>query len=158
MRIRATLGLCVSCLLAACAHQGDGGGVAGMAWSLHHSEGEGAKLAYGQPASDNVVLMMSCQPRSGRVLVSLAAPEGTAPKAIELKSRRQTSRFDGAAAPGMGEGAIIEAETSATDPTLRSFARTGDLAIIEQGHAAKLPAGRAERAAVADFFGQCSAA
>lgn len=157
MRIRATLGICVSCLLAACAHQGDGGGVAGMAWSLHHSEGEGAKLAYGQPASDNVVLMMSCQPRSGRVLVSLAA-HGGAPSAIELKSRRQTSRFEGAAAPGLGEGAIIEAETSAADPTLQSFARTGDLAVVEQGRAARLPAGRAERAAVADFFGQCSAA
>lgn len=158
MRVRALLGLSVSCLLAACAHQGDGGGVRGMAWSLHHSEGEGAKLAYGQPASDNVVLMMSCAPRSGRVLVSVTAPAGTAPSTIELKSRRQISRLQGAVAPGLGEGAIVEAEASAQDPTLESFARTGDLAIVEQGRAAKLPAGRSERAAVTDFFTQCSAA
>lgn len=129
-----------------------------MAWSLHHTEGEGAKLAYGEPASDNVVLMMSCQPGSGRVFVSLTAPASSASNAIELRSRRQTSRFEGAAAPGLGEGAIIEAEASAADPTLLSFARTGDLAVVEQGRAARLPAGRAERAAVTDFFAQCRAA
>ena len=155
MRLRALLGLSASCLLAACAHQGDGGGIKGMAWSLHHTEAEGAKLAYGQPASDNVVLMLSCRPQSGRVLVSLTAPAGAAPNSIELKSRRQSTRLPGAAAPGLGEGAIVEAEATVADPALKSFARTGDIAIVEEGRAAKLPAGRAEKAAVADFFAQC---
>ena len=155
MRTRAMLGIGASCLLAACAHQGDGGGIAGMAWSLHHTETEGAKLAYGQPASDNVVLMLSCRPQSGRVLVALAAPAGTTPNAIELKSRRQSTRLPGAAAPGLGEGAIVEAEATVADPALRSFARTGDIAIVERGQPAKLPAGRAEKVAVADFFAQC---
>lgn len=155
MRQRALIGIGASCLLAACAHQGDGSGVGGMAWSLHHTETEGAKLAYGQPASDNVVLMLSCRPQSGRVLVSLAAPAGAPPNLIELKSRRQVTRLEGAAGPGLGEGAIIEAEAPVGDPALTSFARTGDIAIVEQGRAAKLPAGRAERAAVTDFFTQC---
>ena len=158
MRVRAFMGIGISCLLAACAHQGDGGARGGMAWSLHHAEGEGAKLAYGQPASDNVLLMMTCQPRSGQVLVSLTAPAGDAPAMIELSSKGRSSRLAGDLAPGMGDGAIIEAKASAIDPALASFARTGDLAVVEGDHSAKLPAGRAERAAVSDFFDQCRAA
>lgn len=158
MRVRALMGIGFSCLLAACAHQGDGGAHGGMAWSLHHAEGEGAKLAYGQPASDNVLLMMTCQPRSGSVLVSLTTPAGAAPQAIELASKGQASRLVGALAPGMGDGAIIEAKTSAADPTLRNFARTGDLSVVEAGRTTKVPAGRAERAAVSDFFQQCQSA
>jgi pilus assembly protein CpaE len=48
-----------------------------MAWSLTDAEGEGAKLAFGQPQTDNVLLMLTCQPRSGVVRVSMAAPEGS---------------------------------------------------------------------------------
>lgn len=156
MRRRAILGISLSCLLAACAHQSDEG-ASGMAWTLHHAEGEGAKLAYGQPASDNVLLMMTCAPRSGRVLVSLAAPAGKAPQAIELSSKRQTTRLAGTAGPGLGEGVIVEAAASARDPALQSFARTGDLALVEEGQAARLPVRRAERAVVSGFFDQCSA-
>ena len=158
MRRRAILGLGISCLLAACT-TGGGYGAVDLGWSLHHAEGEGAKLAYGQPDSDNVLLMMTCQPRSGQVLVSLTAPATTVPEAIELVSNGRSSRLAGASAPAMSEGAsLVEAMAPDTDPALQNFARTGDLAVVENGRPAQMPVRRAERAAVTGFFAQCRAA
>lgn len=158
MKRRAIVGLGVSCLLAACAHQGEAP-VAGMSWSLHHAEGEGAKLAFGQPASDNVLLMMTCAPRSGAVRVSLATAADQVPGAIALESDGKVSRLAGQALPGMGEGsALLEAETRASDPALANFARTGDLSVIQNGRNAVLPVRGGERAAVKAFFAECQAA
>ena len=158
MRRRAILGLGISCLLAACT-TGGGYGAMDLGWSLHHAEGEGAKLAYGQAASDNVLLMMTCQPRSGQVLVSMTAPAGATPTSIELTSSGRSSRLNGAATPAMAEGAsLIEAMAPANDPALLNFARTGDIAVVENGRPAQMPVRRAERAAVSDFFAQCRAA
>ena len=58
-----------------------------------------------------------------------------------------------------GEGAwLVEAMAPATDPALRSFARTGDIAAMENGRVAHMPVRQAERATVADFFAECRAA
>ncbi len=158
MKRRAIVGLGISCLLAACAHQGEAPGTA-MAWSLHHAEGEGAKLAYGQPSSDNVVLMMTCAPRSGSVLVSVTYTQDAVPGQVALESKGKVSSLKGQALPGMSEGsAIIEAETRATDPTLTSFARTGDIAVIQNGRNANLPVRSAEHETVKAFFSECRAA
>lgn len=158
MKRRAIVGLGLSCLLAACAHQGEAPS-AGMAWSLHHAEGEGAKLAYGQPSSDNVVIMMTCAPRSGAVRVSLATSVDEIPGAIALESQGKTSRLNGQALPGMGEGsALLEADARASDPTLASFARTGDLSVIQNGRNATLPVRSQEKATVKAFFNECRAA
>ena len=157
MRRRAIIGLGLSCLLTACTHGGYG--AVDLGWSLHHAEGEGAKLAYGQPDSDNVVLMMTCQPRSGQVLVSLTAPDTVGVESIEIASKGHSSRLPGAAAPAMTEGAsLVEAMAPATDAALQSFARTGDIAVMKNGRAARMPVRQAERATVADFFAECRAA
>jgi hypothetical protein len=130
-----------------------------MAWSLHHAEGEGAKLAFGQPSSDNVLLMMTCAPRSGAVRVSLATSADEIPGAIALESGGRTSRLSGQALPGVGEGsALLEAEARATDPTLTSFARTGDLSVVQNGRNAVLPVRSGERETVKAFFAECRAA
>jgi hypothetical protein len=158
MRRRTILSLGISCLLAACAHQGDPP-AAGMAWSLNHAEGEGAKLAFGQPASDNVLLMMTCEPRSGAVRVSLTSSADQVPGDIALQSDGRVSRLEGQALPGMGEGsALIEAETRVSDPALASFARTGDLSVIQNGRNAALPVRSGERETVKAFFAECRAA
>lgn len=160
MRRRNIVGLGISCLLAAaCAGNQTGVQAPGMAWSLHDSEGEGAKLAFGEPHSDNLLLMMTCQPRTGEVLVTMAAPADAPPEAIELKSRGEVSRLDGQVVPAMGEGAaLIEAQTTASDPTLRAFARTGDLTLAGDGPDARLPVRAAERATVRRFLSTCAAA
>lgn len=157
MKRRAIIGLGISCLLASCAHQGQSS-FPGMAWSLNHAEGEGAKLAYGQPQSDNVLIMMTCQPRSGRVLVSMNAPLDAPTDAIHLASKRNNSRLAAVATPGMGDGAVyVEAEAPVTDRALASFAKTGDLSVITKGRKAVMPVSGAERGAVDGFFASCRA-
>ena len=157
MKRRAIIGLGISCLLASCAHQG-GSGLPGMAWSLNHAEGEGAKLAYGQPQSDNVLIMMTCQPKSGQVLVSMTAPMDAPSDAIQLASRSWSSRLAADATPGMGEGAAyVEARAPVTDPALTSFAATGDLAVVANGRRAAMPVRAPERTVVSDFFASCRA-
>ncbi len=157
MKRRAIIGLGISCLLASCAHQGQSS-MPGMAWSLNHAEGEGAKLAYGQPQSDNVLIMMTCQPRSGQVLVSMTAPMDAPSDAIDLASKRHNSRLAAETTPGMGEGAVhVEARAPVTDPTLASFATTGDLSVVSNGRKAPMPVSGAERGAVNDFFASCRA-
>lgn len=157
MKRRAIIGLGISCLLASCAHQGQSG-LPGMAWSLNHAEGEGAKLAYGQPQSDNVLIMMTCQPRSGRVLVSMTAPMDAPSDAIQISSRDHNSRLAADATPGMGEGAsYVEAQAPVTDPALVSFEATGDLAVMANGRRTPLPVRGPERRAVSDFFASCRA-
>lgn len=158
MRRRAIFGLAASCLLASCAHQ-EPEAMPGMAWSLHASPQEGAKLAYGQPNSDNVVLMLTCAPASGRVTLSLLANAENAPGAIELVSKGRRARFEGQVGPaGLGAGAVVEAEAPAADPTLASFERTGELFVVENGRRATLPVKPAERQAVSSFFAACRSA
>ena len=157
MKRRAIIGLGISCLLASCAHQGQSG-LPGMAWSLNHAEGEGAKLAYGQPQSDNVMIMMTCQPRSGQVLVSMTTPMDAPSDAINLASKRHNSRLPAQTTPGMGEGATyVEAKAPVTDPALASFAATGDLAVVANGRKAAMPVRGPERSAVNGFFASCRA-
>ncbi|MFN3513353.1 MAG: hypothetical protein ACK41C_09930 [Phenylobacterium sp.] len=157
MRRRTAAGLGISCLLAACAHQGTPP-MAGMGWSLHHSEGEGAKLAYGQPNSDNVLVMMVCEPGSGAVRVSMTAAEGANPT-LALRAGGRTSALSGETAPAMGLGAVlIEADTRATDPALSAFARTGELTLVQAGRSTVLPTRREERTSVRTFLSECAAA
>lgn len=155
MRRRALLGLTASCVLGACAHPvATPGG--GMAWSLNHTPEEGAKLAFGRPQSDDILVMLTCQSRSGQVRVSLSAP---ADGPIEIASGDTRSRLAGASGPGMNDGAVlIEAAASAKDATLRRFARTGRLAVGVGSARAELPADREARTRIAAFFSSCRAA
>ena len=90
VRLIAILALTVpAALLGSCMH-GRQSLAEGMAWSLHQTPEEGMKLAYGAPASDNVVLMMTCQPGAGQVLLSSVS--GQPQSAIVLKSGRDRSR------------------------------------------------------------------
>lgn len=156
MRRRTAFGLIGTLMVAACAHQVAPSPEPALAWSLHSTELEGAKLAYGQPQSDNVLLMMTCQPRTGAVRLSVAAPEAGAPDAVRLASRGRQDSFAGEAAPsGMGSGLIVEAEARADHPVLASFAATGDLAVVENGRRARLPAAGADRQEIRSFFAAC---
>ena len=155
MRRRAIFTIVASCLVVACASQGQGA-LPGLAWFLYESEGEGAKLAYGAPSSDNVVLMMSCEPHSGQVVVSATNESDSAQ--IRLTSAGQSADFFGEAGPsGVGHGVYVEAAAPADHPALARFARTGELSLHEADHAARLPVRIAERRRIRDFFAACRA-
>jgi hypothetical protein len=151
MRRRAVLSFIAACALSACAHPQTPASAPGMAWALYEAEGEGAKLAYGQPYSDNVVLMMSCEPGSGRVLVSANAPADATPE-LTLASGVRTVRYRAELAPGMGEGMIVEAHAPATDAVLQRFADSGDLALGFNGRRTALPG---DKAKAREFLASC---
>jgi hypothetical protein len=155
MRRRAIFTLAASCLVVACASQGQGA-LPGLAWFLYETDSEGAKLAYGAPSSDNVVLMMTCQPHSGEVTVS-ATNAGDSAR-IRLTSAGESGDFFGQAGPsGVGQGAYVEAAAPADHPALARFARTGELSLHEADHSARLPVRMAERGRIRDFFAACQA-
>ena len=126
----------------------------GLAWSYQNNEGEGPKLTYGAPMSDNVVLMMTCG-APGVATVSLlgGSPQG----GLVLTSGGKPARFGGdlVATPGMGR--MIETEASLTAQPLARFARTGDLTLVDRGRKVELDAKGAERRHVSRFFKACRA-
>ncbi|MCR5879068.1 hypothetical protein [Phenylobacterium sp. J367] len=152
MRRRAALSFTVACVLSACAHQQTPSALPGMAWSLHSVEGEGAKLAFGQPYSDNVVLMLSCQPGSGTVLVSANAPADARPE-LTLASGTRSARYRADVAPGLGEGALVEASAAAADPVLKRFADSGELSVAVNGRSTAMPG---DRAKARQFVASCA--
>jgi hypothetical protein len=139
--------------LAACA-QDDG--VDGYAWSYQQDEYEGAKLAYGAPSSDDVLLMMTCAPGSGTVLLSALTEK--AQNDIVLTSGSGKDRFAGAAMPSELGGALVEAEARAKAPSLDHFAETGDLVMLAGQQKVSLAASGEERAGVKQFFETCQQA
>jgi len=157
MRHRAIFPLLASCLAVACAAGGGQGALPGLAWFFYETEEEGAKLAYGAPLSDDVVLMLSCRPHSGEVTVS-AVHEDASPS-IRLASARETADFVGRTDPtGFGSGVYVEADAPADHPALVRFARTGELSLRDADRSARLPVRATERARIRDFFAACRAA
>jgi hypothetical protein len=153
-RLIAVLGITAALGLGSCVHQQ--GAAPPMAWSLHQTPEEGVKLAYGAPASDNVVLMMTCQPGSDRVLLSTTSAGG--PARIVLKSGRDRSALPATAAPsGLGEGQILEAAAAPSDKALAGFARNGELSLVQTGRDIALPAPGEQMGDVTRFFDACSA-
>lgn len=112
----------------------------GMAWTLSHVESEGAKLAYGRPQSDDVVVMLTCEPRSNQVRISAPAGSGAA-HALALSSGPRTGRYPAEAGPaGFGDGLVLESTTRPDDPVLANFAASGRLSINAGQGAVALPA------------------
>ncbi|MDP1629935.1 MAG: hypothetical protein Q8L66_00770 [Caulobacter sp.] len=127
----------------------------GFGWSFHHEAGEGLKLAYGAPASDNVVLMMTCHPGSERVNVSLMG--GSPQRGLTLDSGGAREHLDGVAVATPGMGQLLEAYSHPASGPLARFARTGDLNLIDRGRKVALNAAPNERPGVARFFESCRA-
>jgi hypothetical protein len=152
----AVIGLTTSVLLLGSCMHGQQALTSGMAWSLQETPEEGVKLAYGAPASDNVVLMMTCQPGAGQVMVSTVS--NTPDQKIVLKSGGKTSSMSSTTGPsGMGVGHYLEGSTPASDGAMTRFARTGDITLVQNTTSVRLSASRADRSQVARFFSTCRA-
>ncbi|WGM38637.1 hypothetical protein [Caulobacter sp. NIBR1757] len=154
-RIAAITALTASVLLLGSCMHGQAYVAGDMGWSLHETPEEGAKLAYGAPNSDNVALMMTCQPASGAVLVSTNAMQPAV--AIVLKSGRTETALPATAMPSMGEGHFLEAGARANDPVLASFARTGDITLMQGKDSMTLAARAGDRPRISRFFAACKA-
>ena len=148
-----TLAVAALALLAsACAHEQAANPA--YAWAYLDEPGEGPKLAYGRPSSDEVLLMLACPTAGGPVEVSASGLEGGT---IALASRDQTSRLAAKAVEGGGTGSLLLASATTRDPALGNFRRTGDLAIINGEKRHSIAAKTDERRRVKAFFRACGA-
>jgi hypothetical protein len=147
----AALGL-VAASLAGCAHEKVA--TDSYRWAYLADGGEAPRLAYGRPNSDDVVLMMSCQP--GRDLVSVSAVGLSGGDVVVLASGRAESRFPGAKVDdALSEGGVFEARGKTSAPALEAFRKSGDLALLTQGERHNLAADAADRVHVRAFFKAC---
>ena len=157
MRKLAAIGVGVAAYVAvaACAHTMDTVRTSSVDWNLHLAGNE-AKLAYGQPNSDLVGLMMSCERGSGAVLVSGdVTPERPV---LVLASGRQTLKLQGDASPDPYTGGLfMEAETSTEADTLKRFQRTGDLALKQRLGKLEMRASDNAKGDIRKFFAHCEA-
>ena len=159
MKRRAIIGLGLAIGVCACATQMTPiAGPANMAWAFNQNPDEGAKLAFGAPASDNVVLMMTCAPGSSRISLSAVTTE-KAPLGVTLASGADKTRFRGAPSAGFdGAVSLVEASAPMAAAPLKGFQRTGDLALIDGRRKVKIAAGAKDKPAVDRFFKACASA
>jgi hypothetical protein len=101
----------------------------GMVWGRSETPEEGAKLVLGQPGTDDVRLMMTCQPHSGVVLLT-AIGGAQAPAVIEVWSGKLAKAYAGAGYADEGLGARTQVTLQADDPVLQAFSDTGRLKVV----------------------------
>lgn len=123
-----------------------------MTWVFDQTPEEGAKLAFGPPASDEVPVMLTCQPGSGEVRISAAVPSPHVPPVLRLSSRGVSSSARGAVADDP-LGPRLEATAPAQLGALAAFAESGQLSVSAGG--AALTATTADPTPVRRFFAAC---
>lgn len=144
MRRRSLFSLFAAVAVTACAHPVTPVPAEQMSWGLTESAEEN-KLAYGEQGTDNVILMLACQPRSGEVLVTLVEHEQRATQAMTLQAGGASSKRPAQAQPDMMTGGyLIEASTAATDPALERFRHGEALSVRVGGRRTQLPAAEDE--------------
>lgn len=121
-------------------------GTPGMGWHLSN-EGAMAKLAYGVENSDQLALMMTCEPGRAQAVVY-----GDVQPASPRLTR--ASMGDVAIDPLSG-GLADEATISLRDPTMQTLARTGRLTVEGEAGRFQLSATAEERALIDRFFAYC---
>ena len=120
--------------------------VAPMGWHLSH-EGDLAKLAYGVANSDQLALMMTCEPGQAQaVLYGDVKPLGP---------RIRKASMDVAALDPLSGGLEDEVRLSVEDPSLTQLARRGKMAVEGDAGAFELTATRDERRLIDNFFAYC---
>ncbi|WP_421738577.1 hypothetical protein [Caulobacter sp.] len=127
----------------------------GYRWAFVSDAGEAPRLAYGLPASDDVVLMLSCSPGADSVRISAVGLSGGD---IVLASDRAESRFPADRAEGgLVESGLLEARGKMSAPALAGFQLTGQLAVLSHGERHRLDVTREDRGQVQAFFRRCAA-
>lgn len=119
---------------------------AGMGWHLTH-EGKMAKLAYGLANSDQLAVMLTCEPgHSHAVVFGDAHPAGA--RLIDASHETPIDPLSG--------GLADESRIGLNAPALRNLVRRGEMAVETEAGADRLTADRAERRLIAGFVSYCA--
>ncbi|MFN4092151.1 MAG: hypothetical protein ACK4FG_04570 [Brevundimonas sp.] len=120
-----------------------------MGWHLSHEDGI-AKLAYGVANSDQLALLLMCEPgRSTAVVYGEVQP-----KAARLT---QTAMGPAEMDPLSG-GDAVETRISLRDPVMQTLARRGKLEVQGEAGDFMLEATVDERRLIGEFFASCATA
>lgn len=154
-----------SALLAACANSPSFTGKAnlpagatvpieGYDWHFDYNDNE-IQLAYGVANSDDIPFGFSCAPGSGQIRVNANSMQanlrsitiGTSETRHTYTARQEEAQvFD---------GFLLEADTTASDPVLASFAKVGWLAINNEGYWVTMAPQPDTKVKTADFIAAC---
>lgn len=118
-----------------------------MAWHLSH-EGAMAKLAYGVANSDQLAVMMTCEP-GDRTAVVYGAVQPAGARLI------QAAMTGPAEIDPMTGDLSRESRIALGDPALRALVQDGALPVVGDAGRGTLPADKAERRMIADFLSYC---
>ena len=119
--------------------------VAPMGWHLSH-EGSLAKLAYGVENSDQLALMMTCEPgQTQAVVYGDVQPAG--PRVIKASAETAIDPLSG--------DLSSEARISLRDPALQQLVLSGKLPVEADAGQFELSANPVERRLIGDFFAYC---
>jgi hypothetical protein len=142
----AALGL-IACAAQSQATKADVPALAGpMGWHLSH-EGRMAKLAYGVESSDQLALMMTCEPgQSEAVLYGDVRP--ASPRLVKASIRA-------AAIDPLSGGLADEVRISTRDPGMQALVQTGKLAVEGDAGLFELSATPRERRLISEFLAYC---
>jgi hypothetical protein len=147
------LALAVAALLSACASTPEG---ERMTWGYAQPSGqEGPKLGFGVDGTDYLAVLFLCETASGSITFNIPVGEGHDVAEVKLRSSGVVGRYD--TIPSEPDGyELAYFKTDRTDPVLKTFAKSGRLAIDVYGafvsHDVKT---KPERQAVADFAKAC---
>lgn len=144
----AALGLAAA--LAGCAHEKQAS--TGLQWAYVSDDPAEPRLAYGRPNSDDVVMMIRCQPGRDQIDLTVA---GLSDAQLVLASAGTESRFDAAQVEDPMSGGLLEARGKSSAAALAGFRRSGDLKLLSHGQRHSLAATKADRAQVKAFFKAC---
>ncbi len=123
-----------------------GSSSATMGWHLSH-EGSMAKLAYGMANSDQLALMMTCEPGQTHAVI-YGDVQPSSPRLV--KTSMASVDID-----PLSGGLADEARIALRDPALQTLARSGRLAVGGDAGHFELTAEGEERRLVRDFFAYC---
>jgi hypothetical protein len=122
------------------------GGAAPMSWHLSH-EGSMAKLAYGMANSDQLALMMTCEPGQAQAVI-YGDVQPDSPRLVQAS-------MTAAPIDPLSGGMADETRISLRDPALQKLAHSGKLAVQGDAGHFELTATGDERRLVREFFAYC---
>ena len=129
-------------------------------WTVAHiglyfnQDDQAANLAYGEPNSDDVGLMLQCAKGSHEVELTDIAPASSDASLVLASGAQRTVipaklSIDDSGAP------LAQASLPVSSPVLQDFRRSGAMAVSLGRSRYGLQARREEKAAVSDFFSAC---
>lgn len=128
--------------------------IEGYDWHFDRNDSE-VQLAYGVANSDDIPFGFSCAPGSGQIRVNANSMQAN-PRTITIGTSETRHTYEARQEEAqVFDGFMLEADTTASDPVLASFAKVGWLAINNEGYWVTMAPQAGTKLKTADFIAAC---